>query len=386
MKYRERIKFAKQQGERCNSKLVEVDLRNSNITSFQEVLQMTWDNFYADVSTLDLSGNRITSFEGLEHFRQLKILKLNDNNYTAIPEGLKRLNSACDIQLHLSDNNISSLDGLQMKGISHLYLENNLFTDFSDAELSKINNPVFKNLANPYHYHIYLKGNPFYNTNWVNKINLPSIIGQFNVASQLPYWYIHIYTDDVSLKVNYKTKTWYKGISHYIEKEAMHFALPQNTLATFKRSIASFLNGCIADLYCSLTSEGNADDRNTGKKLYRYLAKNKDIPIQRMHKQLDWYGFTFESLGAKSHLYVKPYDDTKKRYPIFIGQFVTDNSIITGSGEFIEGRERVIKYESLLCSNFWSKAIYEKAKKRYLKNRAKMKGSKSGVDFPGFAK
>jgi hypothetical protein len=98
-----------------------------------------------------------------------------------------------------------------------------------------------------------------------------------------------------------------------------------------------------------------------------------------MHKQLDWYGFKLQRIDTNCHLYIKPYDNTQKRHPIFVGEFVTDSSIITGSGELIEGCERIIKYESIQCNNFWSRAIYETAKKRHLKNRYKIKSRQSGI-------
>jgi hypothetical protein len=346
----------------CGTDMRDIDLKNSKITSFAQVIDTNW-GYCSDVNCLDLSGNRITSFEGLEHFTQLKVLKLNDNGYDEIPEGLNRLASEYDIELHLRNNNIKSLGGLVMNGISHLYLENNQFNNMSEDDIQKISNPIFKDVANPYNYHIYLKGNPFYDNKWINKIEINSIVGSFYAANELPLWDIVIFNDAASIRLDHRSKFFHKVAKRYLSVKKMDMSYAK----VFQVWPIGSLELLLASLYVILGKGRKSCKNITGINLFSHLLKNKNIPIQLVNNKLGWYGFAYNCQEISCHVYAREEAQTRGSYQVYFGEYYQDDSIITSAGKYIEGKDRIRNYELINCSKFWSRTIYFFAQKRYNK-------------------
>jgi LPXTG-motif cell wall-anchored protein len=85
------------------------------------------------VTNLDLSGNSITDISGIEVFKNLQILTLNDNDLTSLPDTIGDLSS---LQiLELNDNDLTSLpDAIgDLSSLQSLYIGDNDLTSLPDT-------------------------------------------------------------------------------------------------------------------------------------------------------------------------------------------------------------------------------------------------------------
>jgi Leucine-rich repeat (LRR) protein len=95
--------------------------------TFLTWLKRKYKNSWKKIKEIDCSNNNLTSLEGIENLRNLRILDCSNNNLTSI-EGIENLRNLT--HLYCYHNNLTSLKGIEnLRNLRILHCYNNNFSN-----------------------------------------------------------------------------------------------------------------------------------------------------------------------------------------------------------------------------------------------------------------